>query len=449
MHFLTSSRLPANLSIAIASLMTYAWLALTALSAQAGPFELYGAGSQGAAVAGAQGAIVDDPTAVFSNPARLTLVEDSQLTVGLQSLLPSLSIDRAEGSPTNIDGGRSNVFPDPTFGATVGAAWRLGEPWGAPMSLGVLAFIPFPETTRLEAVDPISPHFTAHQPLTDGLHLSAALAIEPWPGWRLGLGAMASVALTGQADALLDAEQRTILRSRLEAEIQSDLAPIIALNWNPWPSWSFGLTWRGAQALNYDLPIKFILVDGGELNFFIGGQTLYTPHTVSAATAWSAGPWQVALELTWSHWSAAPSPAADVTSNLNDAGFDPDDPEVTRLLDLASITLAPGFVDTLTPRLAVVRRLNERWSVRGGYALRPTHIPEQVGTSNMLDSTMHQVGLGVGISFPTLPLRVDVFAQLNHYAQRRHSKDSARDLLAIGDVSAGGQIWHQGFSITW
>ncbi|MBU1432021.1 hypothetical protein KKF91_15880, partial [Myxococcota bacterium] len=58
----------------------------------------------------------------------------------------------------------------------------------------------------------------------------------------------------------------------------------------------------------------------------------------------------------------------------------------------------------------------------------------------------HQIGLGVGYSFPDplamheAPITIDLAAQLSQVEAREANKDDPED--AVGDLRAGGAIWH-------
>ncbi len=436
-----STPLEAGRATAAASLGLIAlWLA--APQASASPFELYGAGARGGAMAGALGALGRDGEAVFYNPALLTASQRPHLGAELQLVAPSLFVDRAAGSAEDADGGRTTALPDTSAGATLGLSMPFGSALGWKLSLGALAFIPALNSTRLDAVDPATPHFALHRALTDKLFVGAALAVEPVEGLSIGLGAQGLAGLSGSADALLDAERRRILRRRFEVDLDGTIAPILGLAWRG-DAWSAGLTFRGRLALDYALPIEFTFAEGGRAAFFIEGTTLFTPDQLNLALGWAESGWAVALDVTWARWSQAPTSASTVVTSIDDAGLG--EGEATTLLEMASADVSAGFVDTLVPRIGVERSAGERLVLRAGYSFRPTPVPNQVGYTNSLDNHAHQLGLGAGWRLgPGVELRA--FAQATALQDRAVTKIPQHDPLGIGDYVAGGVVWHGGLA---
>ncbi len=436
---------------ALPFLVAALWLGLP-LQAHASPFELFGAGARSSGMSGAGGADTRDPSATWSNPALLTDPDQSRLTLGFQAVIPDLFIDRAPSSTTDANGGRNNLLPSTSAGITVGGSWRLETDSLPTVAFGALLYVPLAGTTRLEAVDPATPHFVLYQSLTDRLSVNAAAAIELWPQrLSMAVGFSGLVGVSGQSDALLDTERRKVLRRNFDADVEAQVAPIAARSWRPHRRLTIGVTYRGSLAVPYQLPIEFVFVDGGRLDFFIEGTSLYTPDQFNLAAAWRGPLWSLMIEATWARWSQAPSPAADVVTFLDNSGLNPDSDEVQRLLEFESIPISAGFVDTITPKIGVERMLGPHWTVRGGYSLRPTPVPNQVGYSNFLDHHAHQLSLGAtwrgGRKLGIGP--VSAFVQCTLLQTRHTNKDPERDVLGIGDHDSGGVIWNQGLEVAW
>ena len=60
---------------------------------------------------------------------------------------------------------------------------------------------------------------------------------------------------------------------------------------------------------------------------------------------------------------------------------------------------SPGFVDTLTVRVGgELRLLQEMLVVRAGYGFRPSPVPDQTSSTNIVDNTAHVIAGGVGLN---------------------------------------------------
>jgi len=427
-------------------------LCATLISSQssASPFERYGAGARASAMGGALGASGRGFETVYYNPALLSSSLPPVMGVEMQFILPQLHIDRASDSPQNAAGGRDNILPEATAGLTAGAALPFSL-FGQRLSFGALFFLPTKNSTRLEAVDPASPHFTLHQSATDKFFAGLAVSWQVLPGLNVGIGAQALAGLSGSAEANLDAARRKVLRRSFETTVRGTLAPLLGASWTS-ESISLGATYRGALALDYALPIAFILEDGGRLDFDIGGSALYSPEQFNIAVSWASVAWSVSFDVTLERWSESPSPAATVQTSVDDSGLDPESDVVTTLLAMDSIDVGSGYTDIFSPHIGIEHKISQRWTLRSGYNFRPTPIPNQVGYTNTIDNSAHQVSLGASVRLAPVfgldrhPVTMSGFAQLNLLSERQIDKDPNRDILRIGSYSAGGQLWHFGLA---
>jgi long-subunit fatty acid transport protein len=194
------------------------------------------------------------------------------------------------------------------------------------------------------------------------------------------------------------------------------------------------------------VPILFRFSDVGDLVFEIEGIALYTPAQWTLGGAWRADGLTVTADLTWARWSQAPSPAADVRATLDDAGIDPEQEDPSLLLDLETLDVSAGCVDTVQPRVGAQWRWSERWSSLAGYTLRPTPVPRQVGYTNWMDAASHQLSLGA-LWRVREGTQVQSTAQWTALQERQARKVEARDLLGLGDTRAWGWFWSLGVQI--
>ena len=123
------------------------------------------------------------------------------------------------------------------------------------------------------------------------------------------------------------------------------------------------------------------------------------------------------------------------------------------------------FDDTLNVRAGVsVAPL--RWlTARGGWALEPSPITEQIGDENSLGADTHVVALGAGADLREIwrrvPVRIDAFGRLRLSGEQRARKDPAQltdaseslpgqqiDNLGYPGFSSTTRFWQAGLSVT-
>jgi long-subunit fatty acid transport protein len=111
----------------------------------------------------------------------------------------------------------------------------------------------------------------------------------------------------------------------------------------------------------------------------------FAPQQFSLGVEWEISPeWSVAADLTWSDWSEYSGPYSLLTVQ----------PETT-----SGVSVQPhpriDARDTVTPSFGVEFRPSAAWTIRGGYRYRPSPIPEQDGSTNLVDSNSHMLSMGV------------------------------------------------------
>lgn len=413
-------------------------LALAAGAAHASVFDIYGFGARAAAMAGAHAAAAEDYSAVYYNPAALTVHGAPHVGVGLNVVVPRVGIERdAAASP--------DAPPDQEPGTNVGVNLGLLFPLGGRIqnrfALGVGLFLPTIQVTRINAVDPQTPHFYRYDALPDKLVLALGAAFQIHETVSVGVGYQFLGSLTGSADVHLDLLTRRFTRKTLKVDVHADSGVTAGLLVRPLPSLRLAFSFRDELQIDYDLVTRIGIEQVGEIEADVSGTSLYTPQQFTWAVAWDPhAQATLTADIVWARWSRAPDPAAriELVLDTEPLGFD----EIAA--NSGPVNLAA--VDTVDLRVGAEWRPAEGWAVRAGYGLRPTPLPAQTGYANYVDSDTHQAGLGFGYSFPDplamheAPLTVDVSGQLSWLAGRRMEKADPED--AVGSYEAGGPIWH-------
>ncbi len=410
-------------------------------SVQANIFDAYGFGARASAMGNAQVAASRDYSAVHYNPGALTYRKIPHVGTGIQIIQPDLYLDRdylpEEGSPPDR-------LPEGNAGIHLGLLFPLGGLIENRFALGIGAYFPAVNMTRVEAPDPQTPHFYRHQALSDRMAIAFGIAYELHPMLSLGLGYQYLESLNGEAEMELDLFTQRFIRKNLTVDIEIKSALITGLELRPTENLRFGFSFRDALALDYRIYNEIKIRDMGNITTEMEGNSVYTPQRYTLGGAWEGKEWTATADLVWSRWSEAPSPSTHFVMLVEGEP-----------LNLESMTAegdpSPlGAVDTLSPRLGLEHRLGD-WTLRGGYALYPSPLPSQSSYSNYADNDTHQFALGGGYSFPDplaireAPITLDLTIQFSWLPERRMEKEDPDD--AVGSYSVGGKIWNSCLTI--
>ena len=433
------------------------WLASLALAAclmpataRAGTYDIFGDTPRDIGMGGAMTAAVIGYSALFYNPAALTLEHSHMLGIGFHLSVPSLEVEREHDtaeSPTTL--------PETHLGATLGWVKPFGGIFDERLAVGLSLSLPLQRLARVQGIDPESPQFYLYQNLQDKLliNLGAAYDITDW--FSVGVGGQILADIAGSATLDIDILGGTFDRRELAVELAPSFAPFAGIHIRPplgahGGQIKIGVAFRGASSLRFALPIMVSEGDALSLKIKVSQTVLYTPNELAFGLSYTldAPAITFALDLTYALWSDAPDPSprlsVEITGKLL-SGFGLD-----HALDLStrSAPIDLGFSDTVTIRGGVEWHALEWLTVRGGYFFRPTPAPLQTGSTAYLDNDAHVVSLGVGFSLRS-PLQdkkaivdFDLSAQATILPRRTVYRADAGN--PVGDLSHGGVMWHFG-----
>jgi long-subunit fatty acid transport protein len=435
------------------ALLAASLLILLGGSAHPSSFDIFGVTPRDIGMGGAMTAAVLGYSALFYNPAALTLEKQHSLGLALQLSVPALDIEREDPGATP-----AAVFPDAHLDLAFGWVKTFGGIFDDRLAVGVSVALPLERLLRVQGVDPAAPQFYLYQNLQDKLLIHLGLAGDVTEWLSLGAGAQILADLTGGANLDLNIVSGTFEHRSVAVTLQPTIAPFAGLHVRPalgphGAQLKLGLAYRGSSALAFDLPVRVSEGEALSLDIDIRQTVLWTPHQLSFGLAYTLDDpaLTLALDLTYAFWSEAPDPsprlAVDIGGRLVGAfGLD-------EALDL-SVDVAPidlGFIDTLSARIGAEWSPMRAFVVRAGYGYRPTPAPPQTGSSAYLDNDAHVVSLGAGLSFQN-PLKegkavVDLdFALQATILPRRTVYRSAADNPG-GDLSHGGVVWHTSLGV--
>lgn len=437
----------------IAAAALAALVAVAGSPAAANPVDAFGLGARPIALGGAYGALADDFTANYYNPAGLATGDDLRLELGYLFVSPSLElngrdldVDRAQG----IQGGV--VLPGRLFGHRVGLSLAL--------------YLPDARLTRLRALPERQPRFTLYDNRPQRIVLTTSLAAELLPDLLyvgLGLTYLSDTGgrldVTGHVD-LQDAAG-TFLSSAVDVTFEAVRYLSAGLLLTPGDHLRVGLTFRDAFDLDLDIGLvvrgdivvdgasadPVVLVEAALLEVISRNANLFSPRQLALSFAWVEPRWTASVDLTWQQWSAFRSPTSRIAITL-DAGdlplAIPDNPPPA----------APDFHDIVVARLGgevhVIDGPHFGLTLRAGYFYEPSAAPDQPGATNYVDVDKHGLSFGLGLRFSDFsdvfpkPLHLDLAALWIALPDRAYAKDDPAD--PVGDYVAGGSF--AGFATT-
>ena len=173
-------------------------VATAVMPSHASIFDTYGKGARGTALGGSLVALSATYEAVYYNPANLLAKKANHLGISVSGVFPMLSLE-----PSAPDASFQPLLPSLNGGLTLGISVPFGGVLKNKVGLGVTFFHPLGKVTRVESIDPATPYFYRYQSLPSKFILAAALAAEPVPWLRFGIGTQVLAELGGRVHAAL------------------------------------------------------------------------------------------------------------------------------------------------------------------------------------------------------------------------------------------------------
>ncbi len=107
--------------------------------------------------------------------------------------------------------------------------------------------------------------------------------------------------------------------------------------------------------------------------------------------------------------------------------------------------------DTILPKFGVeYTLLDDKLGLRGGYIFRQSPVPEQSGTSNLIDSDTHIISIGAGYGFTIMgvpkAIEIDLHFQY-HLMTERETVKYDRTNPAYPGFTASGNVYNAGITL--
>lgn len=336
------------------------------------PTDEFGLGVRDAAMGMAYTAVADDFTAVYYNPAGLTLTDPGlSLNFGYKTYGRFFSVPEEDAQDS------AGI---PVVGVTYRHEYSVGTGWWRLPALGFAALTPLPDIRRQK--DDNDPHSIRYN--SQGLlpiYIGTGYQITP----RVRIGATLALTVAGSFRATAVATG-TILTPELgglaiSGPVEIGAAPHVGILLGPFKDWHFGLSYRGAQGIELEtsfavepmfsisLPPPLGTIAPGRFPIVTG----WSPHQIAGGVAYRGLPgWLFSSDLVFKKWD-------DWKSST---GRHPD----------------PEFHNRVVPRLGIEHQLTKYLALQGGYYFEPSPVPEQRGDTSYVDNDQHVFSMGLSYS---------------------------------------------------
>lgn len=421
-----------------------------ARDAKASPGDLYGILPLAMGSAGARVTASTDTGASYYNPANLAfagLAGDSSLELGYGIGIPILSVEHSKGQPRypDLDSERHGWV-------MLGGLFSLGGKIKNRATLSFSILHPDNQLIRVESLEMRSPQWYRYQTNPKRPMITAGLGVVLWERWAIGASANVLADIDGDVEFGLDLFNRRVKKRDLGFSLFTKASPIVGTTVKIIEGLKVGFVWRGDQDVRLTMPTSFDVGDIGVLSMSVAGSLHYSPHQFAVGASYDINrSFSVSADLLISLWSQAPFPG--LVTQVNYKGELAEAFGLDEVFTFDTGDEVAGFENTVEPSIAGEYRLNDSGAaLRAGYSYRPTMVPDQVHTSNLLDSNTHVLAIGATIPFSDpievfkRPLKLDLGGQI-HFVSSRHTPKKAGASDPVGEHSAGGTVLAFGASL--
>jgi long-chain fatty acid transport protein len=366
-------------------------LALSRSDCQAGGYAIPPQTAKSESMAGAATAGVNDPSAVYVNPAALTQIDGNQISAGGTYI-------NTIGSITN-SGIKSRNIHDDDFLPNLFTNYHIPN---SKFSFGIGSYTPFGLSTSYK---PNSfTRYAAQRSELRTIFVTPTIAWQPFDYLAVGAGVsfVHSSALLSRAiffGPFGDGHLRI-------TDTDNAYGYKFGLLVKPSESLRFGLTYTSRVNIGFDrADVKFLDAPAtGRLSTATtaSGVRLPLPPVINFGIHWEVNPkWAVEFQYDFTHWSEF--------KNLK-ASF------ATPLPGLGGAAPIPGFFipqnwhDSNNLRLGTSYKLNEKFEIRAGLALEETPIPASTLSPAIPGSDYFNFSGGFGYNWQQLKLDVGYMA---------------------------------------
>jgi long-chain fatty acid transport protein len=358
--------------------------------AHAAGFAVFEQGARGMGLAGAYAAQSDDPSAIFHNPAGVAFLKGRQLYLGAALVRPDQTFTGASpfpGSQVTEKGDGSLTLP-PAFDFSQQLSERLVVGLGLHVPYGLRTRWRNRETSysgrfvaKSAEIRSYSLNPTVAYKLADRLSVGAGLDVRLS---NVTLERNVAVPVNPFTQRIQDAAALR-LASRRELSLGFDVGMLAKLSENL----ALGASYRHKVKTGFsgNASIARIATGNSQLDALVeqrlpaGDVPVETeiefPSLITLGAQYAWGDWVFAADVNFQQWSS----------------FDQLEISFEGRPELSSV-LEQGYRDSQIYRVGAERRLDDLWTVRGGYFFDRTPAPPESVSPILPDASRHGVALG-------------------------------------------------------
>jgi long-chain fatty acid transport protein len=384
-------------------------LALAAAPSQGAGFAIFEQGARGMGFAGAFTAQANDPSAIFHNAAGIAFLKGKRIYLGGTVIAPTADFTGADPFPGAVtEKGNAGIIVPPAFDYTQQLSER--------MVVGIGLHVPFGLKTQWQDAETYSGRFISKRAELKGFSVNPTLAYKLADRLSVGGGVdirFSSVALDRNLAAINPFTFRVVdvasvsLKSKTKTGIGFNLG-ILA---KPSDALSIGVSYRHKVKTDYtgDATFTRLSTGNGQLDTLVAQRVpagaipvstgVEFPAILSGGIAYKWNDWVAEGDVNWYQWSTFGNLPLTFQGRDDLSGVIPED-----------------YKNTLQYRFGLERRLNESWTVRGGYFYDQSPTPAESVGPLLPDADRH--GACAGFSWKRGAFQVDVANWYLFFKQR-------------------------------
>ena len=325
-------------------------------------------------------AVADDPSAILHNPAGITQLDGTLIYACGTVIIPDSSYRSTSGELTDT---QFQTFFAPHLFLTHHKA-------SADIATGLGIYAPFGIGGRKWPYDGATRYIAIENAIgTVALNPTLAVQMKSSVSVAIGLDYMLAKNL---ADNALDQSGLGAGDARMKIDAEgSGWGYNLGLLWQPDHILSVGLAYRsgihvnqtGTLKLKYIAPAMQALFGGANFQTTVHGRIDF-PEMVDLGIAYRPTErWVIDIDAEWGGWSSFRRAELDLVNEVPAAG-------------LTDISVPQNWHDVWAYKIGGDYRVNNRLSLRAGYAFLNTPVPEATLTAGHPDADQHNISLGFG-----------------------------------------------------
>src|SRR5438128_8798390 len=337
----------------------------------------FGVGQGNAITAG-----VEDPSAVYINPAALSQVSGNQIMGGLHYINTNSSVKN--------NGLKSKNIHDDDFLPNLFANYHIPN---SALSLDIGTYTPFGLATTYK--ENSFTRFAALRTELRTIYVTPGIAWQPSPYFSVGAG-MSFVHSSAVLSRAIFLGTVGVGEGRLRVTDTDDAYGYnVGVLVKPNDKLKFGITYRSRVSLKYnDADVKFrdAAITGGASTTVKGsGINIPIPPVINTGIQWQITPsWAAELDYNFTRWSEFKHLKARFSSSLPGlGGFAP----------IPGFLLTQDWKDASTIRLGTRYKLNNNFEVRTGMALDESPIPNRTLSPAIPGADLLTLNTGLGFAW--------------------------------------------------